>query len=131
MVPSQSLRMIATALVSQIRAYEVPRLAPQHGSLYAILSGSVAIELPVKVLIFLARSGLQRRVGKALGSARFVLEAVSSALSRFARSGDLELDLIRRTPARLRRGIDLRPKKFSVSNTWCDMPTRRSRFLST
>jgi DNA-binding response OmpR family regulator len=113
----------------------------------------------MKVLTFLPRCDLQRRVEKGLSSAQFVVESVVSAkecleFAQFAqyeavlidsdslvfadalalglsirlrqaasdvvaanavnvlRSGDLELDLVRRTAARLGKVIDLRPKEF-------------------
>ena len=43
------------------------------------------------------------------------------------RSGDLELDLVRRRAARLGKAIDLRPKEFLLFNTWCATQIARLR----
>jgi two-component system OmpR family response regulator len=57
----------------------------------------------MRVLGFLPRHDLKKRVERALSSAQFVIELCL---------GDLDLDLIRRRAARLGKEIDLRPKEF-------------------
>jgi hypothetical protein len=45
-------------------------------------------------------------------------DVVVSNVVNVLRSGDLELDLVRRTAARLGKAIDLRPKEFLLPNTY-------------
>ena len=57
-------------------------------------------------------SELAVRLGLSIRLRRAASDAVASNAVTVLRSGDLELDLVRRTAARLGKTIDLRPKEF-------------------
>jgi DNA-binding response OmpR family regulator len=110
-------------------ALALVRLLRQENSDASLFVFARYLDLEQRLLLFEAgvddcvrepffASELVVRLGLSIRLRQAASDAAASNAANVLRCGDLELDLVRRTAARLGKAIDLGPRNLCCSNTW-------------